>query len=169
MSDPQQPQVPPYASGAGQPPQPGFPAQPAPQPYYQGQAPQAPQGYAQPGQHYAQPSYPTRTPTPTDSNTPGKIGFILGLVGLGIGLLLSVIIQIMIRSDGYEMISVVSGVLSVLIFLADAAALAFGIIGLKRVGAPHALAGIATGLGIAGIVTAGFSFILTALSSLLYF
>lgn len=153
MSDPQQPQVPPYASNAGQPPQSSYP----------------PQGYAQPQPPYAQPAYATPASTPTDSNAPGKIGFILGLVGLGLGLLLNVIIQIMIRTQGYDLINVVSGVMSVIIFLASAAALVFGIIGLKRVGAPHALAGIATGLGGAGVVGTGFNFILNAISSVLYY
>ncbi|WP_426187346.1 hypothetical protein [Microbacterium sp. TWP3-1-2b2] len=169
MSDPQQPQVPPYASNAPQPPQAGYPTQqtpsPAPAPtaqhHYQGGAPQ-PQ-YAQP--QYAQPAYASTAARPTDSNTPGKIGFIIGLVGLGLGLLQNVIVQIMIRSQAYDLINLISGVLSVIVFLAAAAALAFGIIGLKRVGAPHALAGIATGLGGAGVIGTGFSFIIFSVSS----
>lgn len=177
MSDPQQqPPVPPYASNAGQPPQPSHPPQttPAPQQYYQGQAPQqgnlpSAQGYAQPQQGYTQPGYPTSTPasTQTDSNAPGKIGFIIGLVGIGLSLLLNVTIQILIHSQmqSYELINLVSGVFSVLVFLAGVGALVFGIIGLKRAGAPHGLAGIATGLGFASVLGTGFNFILNAVSS----
>lgn len=174
MSDPQQPPVPPYASNAGQPPQPVHPVQPAPaaQPHYQGHAPQAPQqSYTQP-QPYGQPVYPAPTTgasSPSDSNAPGKVGFILGLVGVAIQVLLNVVIQIMIRSEGYQAISIASGVFSVLIFLAGVGALVFGLIGLKRTGAPKAFAGIATGLGIAITVTVGFSFILDAINSVLYF
>lgn len=174
MSDPQQSPVPPYAQSAGQPPQPAYPPQPttgrAPAPsaqhYYRGGTPQQPQ-YAQPP--YGQPAYSPAASGPTASNTPGRIGFIVGLVGLGISLLTNVIIQIMIRSADYQLIGLVSGALSVITFLAALAALIFGIIGLRRAGEPHGLAGIATGLGGAGVVGAGFSFILNAISSFLYF
>jgi hypothetical protein len=163
MSEPQQPPVPPYASNAPQPPQPGYPVDQAPnhQQYYQGQAPQ---GYAQPGY----PANQTGANSPSDSNAPGKVGFILGLVAVGLQVLLSVIIQIMIRSQGYDLISLVSGVVAVIIFLAGVGALVFGLIGLKRAGS-KTFAGIATGLGIAVVVSAGFNFILNAISSLLYF
>lgn len=173
MSDPQQSQVPPYAPNAAQPPQPSYPPQPptssAPsaQHYYQGGAQQPQPQYAQP--QYVQPAYESAASGRTGSNTPGRIGFIIGLVGLGFNLLTNVIIQIMIRSADYQLIGLVSGALSVITFLAALAALIFGIIGLRRVGAPHGLAGIATGLGGAGVVGAGFSFILNAISSLLYF
>lgn len=161
MSDPQQPQTPPHASQPTPPPQ----AHQPPQAYAQPQP-----VYAQPAQRgYAQPVYSPPAVGPTDSNAPGKIGFIIGLVGLSLSLLLNVIIQIMIRSQGYELINLISGVMSVIIFLAAAAALVFGIIGLRRVGAPHALAGIATGLGGAGVVGTGFNFILNAFSAAFYF
>lgn len=186
MSDPQQPPVPPYASNAPQPPQPGHPAQPgyagqpapnaAPAPtanhYYQGGAPQAqhPQTqHPQTQQPYGQPAYPSAARGPSGANTPGRIGFVIGLVGLFLGLLSSVIIQIMIRTSDYQLISLISGAFAVITFLAALAALIFGIVGLRRPGAPHGLAGIATGLGGAGVVGAGFSFILTAFSAVLYF
>ncbi|WP_307359465.1 hypothetical protein [Microbacterium murale] len=177
MSDPQQPQIPPYASNPGQPPQPGYPAPGTPAPtahhYYQGGAPQAPPAqpqYTQPQQaQYGQPVYSPAASGPADSNTPGRIGFIIGLIGLAVSLLTNVIIQIMIRSADYQLIGLVSGALSVLTFLASLAALIFGLIGLRRVGAPHGLAGIATGLGGAGVVGAGFTFILNAVSSVFYF
>jgi hypothetical protein len=175
MSDPQQSPVPPYASNAPQPPQAqppaGYPPQPTAQHYYQGGAPQ--QQYAQPQPQlqpqYAQPAYSPAAAGTAGSNTPGRIGFIIGLVGLGFSLLTNVIIQVMIRSAGYQLIGLVSGALSVITFLAALTALIFGIVGLRRVGAPHGLAGIATGLGGAGVVGAGFSFILNTISSFLYF
>ncbi|GGD64883.1 hypothetical protein [Microbacterium murale] len=178
MSDPQQSPVPPYAQSAGQPPQPAYPPQPttsgAPAPsaqhYYQGgaQPPQYSQPqYAQP--QYGQPAYASAASGRADTNTPGRIGFIVGLVGLAFSLLTNVIIQIMIRSAGYQLIGLVSGALSVITFLAALTALILGIIGLRRAGEPHGLAGIATGLGGAGVVGAGFSFILNAVSSFLYF
>lgn len=175
MSDPQQSPVPPYAQSAGQPPQPAYPPQPttsgAPAPsaqhYYQGGAQPPQPHYAQP--QYGQPAYASATSGPTASNTPGRIGFIVGLVGLALSLLTNIIIQIMIRSAGYQLIGLVSGALSVITFLAALTALVLGIIGLRRAGEPHGLAGIATGLGGAGVVGAGFSFILNAVSSFLYF
>ncbi|WP_460781238.1 hypothetical protein [Microbacterium shaanxiense] len=182
MSDPQQSPVPPYASNAGQPPQPtyppqpGQPAQPAPtaHQYYQGGG--APQQQAQP--QYTQPQYAQAqyaqpghagASSPSSSNAPGRIGFIIGLIGLAVGLLSNVIVQIMIRSADYALIGLVSGGFSVVAFLASLAALIFGIVGLRRVGAPHGLAGIATGLGGAGVIGAGFAFILNAVSSIFYF
>ena len=192
MSDPQQSPVPPYASNAGLPPQPehppqtGYPAQtaptapptPTPAPtanhYYQGGAPQQPQApqYGQ-QQHsqapYAQPAYVSAASSATDSNPPGRIGLIIGLAGLVISLLSNVVVQIMIRTSDYALIGLVSGALAVVAFLASLAALIFGIVGLRRAGAPHGLAGIATGLGIAGVVGAGFAFIINAVSSLFYF
>jgi len=175
MSDPQQSPVPPYASNAPQPPQQSQPAPsaaPAPsaQHYYQGGAPQAQYSQAQYSQpQYGQPQYSPAASGPSDSNTPGRIGFIVGLIGLAVGLLSSVIIQIMIRSADYQLIGLVSGALAVITFFASLAALIFGIIGLRRPGAPHGLAGIATGLGGAGVVGAGFTFILNAISSVFYF
>lgn len=189
MSDPQQSPVPPYASNAGQPPQPTYPPQPAqPAPtahqYYQGGG--APQQQAQPHQaqpQYTQPQYAQAqygqtqyaqpghagASSPASSNAPGRIGFIIGLIGLAVGLLSNVIVQIMIRSADYALIGLVSGGFSVVAFLASLAALIFGIVGLRRVGAPHGLAGIATGLGGAGVIGAGFAFILNAVSSIFYF
>lgn len=179
MSDPQQSPVPPYASNAPQPPQPGHQTAPPPsaaptaQHYYQGGAAQAPRApyaqspYAAPA--YAQPAYASTASGPTLSNAPGRIGFIIGLVGLGIGVLMNIAIRIMIRSDGYQLISLVNGALSVIVFLAAVAALVFGVIGLRRAGAPHGLAGIATGLGIVGVVNGGINFILYMLDAILYF
>lgn len=160
MSDPQQPPLPPYGSNEPQPAQPaGYPTQPA-------AASQQP--HAQPV--YAQPAYSPSAPTsPTDSNPMGRIGLIFGIVSVGLQVLLNVMIQIMIRSNGYQIISVISGVFSVIIFLAGVGALVFGILGIKRVGAPHAVAGIATGLGIAIVVGAGMNFVFNAISMMMAF
>jgi len=98
-------------------------------------------------------------------NVPGRIGFILGLVGLGLGLMTNVLMQSMIRSGDYQIVSVISGPVSIFVFIAAVLALVFGLIGLNRPNAPHAQAGIATGLGIAGVTSGLFSF----LSSFLYY
>jgi len=154
MTDPQQPHLPPYASNAPQPS--GYPAQAAPaaqqQPYYAPAAPIA----------------------ASATNAAGRIGFILGLVGLGVGLLTSAIVQIVLRSPisavgfDYAMITLINGAGSLLAFIAAVAALVFGLIGIRKVGAPHAQAGIATGLGLAGVVGGMFTFLLTAASPLFY-
>lgn len=163
MSDPQQPPVPPYASNTGQPSYPPQASPPAQQ-HYQGQNPQPP---LNPAQAYPGPAYsPPAATTSTDANLPGKIGFIIGLISLGLSILSNVIFQIMIRADGYALLNLVSSIFSVIIFLASAAALVFGIIGLRRVGAPHGLAGIATGLGGSVVVGLGFNFILNAVSGI---
>ncbi|KDA06921.1 hypothetical protein DC31_07435 [Microbacterium sp. CH12i] len=150
MSDPQQPHLPPFVSHPGQQP---------PQPNYQAPAqPQAPQGYYSP---------PAQT-GPGNTNTPGKIGLIIGLVSLGLGLLMNVIVQMLVRSVGYSMVSVVGGVGTFLVFAASAAALILGIIGLRKAGVPQAQAGIATGLGFAGVVGAIFNVLFSLTASLYY-
>lgn len=211
MSDPQQPQVPPYASNAGQPPTPppGYPAQPTQpaqptypaqqaypaqptypaqqtypgqqqygaQPTYSGQPSAGQPSAGQPVQpttgytlngHSPQPGYPSGGAS-TNANPPGRLGFIIGLVGLGVGLLFTVIFQVIVRSGGWEVASVVSGLGSVLAIVAAILALIFGINGLRREGAPHGQAGIAVGLGIAGITSGVFAFLINAVSSLFYY
>ncbi|HCS60832.1 MAG TPA: hypothetical protein DIW46_05440 [Microbacterium sp.] len=155
MSDPQQPPLPPYASNVPQPAQHGggYPAQPA--------------------QHPQQAPYASASPSPAGgTNTAGRIGFFIGLGGLVVGLLTSTIVQVLIRSFSsgfdYSMVSVVSGFGSFLAFIASVCALVFGLIGIRKVGAPHAQAGIATGLGIAGVVSGIFSFLLTVTAGFFY-
>lgn len=169
MSDPQQPQVPPYASGAQWSTPPGYPttgqpAQSAPPPGYPAaaQAPQAVPGYT--GAYSAAPVAPSGS---TDAL--GRVGFIIGLAGLAISMLFSLITQIMYSVGGYPdftVIGAISSISQVLVFLCAAAALVLGILGLRR-GGSKTLAGIATGLGIAGVATGLFSFMLGGISTLL--
>ena len=111
----------------------------------------------------------------TAVNTPGRLGFILGVVGLGVGLLTTAIVQVIIRSPGslgmdfgYAIIGVVNGAGAFIALAASLAALILGIIGLRKAGAPHAQAGIATGLGISGVVGGIFTFLLTVAAPLFY-
>lgn len=107
-------------------------------------------------------------PPYASTNAVGRAGLILGVAALGASLITSVAVQFMVRSNGYAMISVVSGIGSFLALIAAAAALVLGIIGLRKVGFPHGEAGIATGLGIAGVVGGVFSFLLNFMASLSY-
>ncbi|WP_300266627.1 hypothetical protein [Microbacterium sp.] len=158
MSDPQQPQNPPYASQPAQQQPPQYAPQQQAQPAYAHPAQPTPGGYGQP-------SYtPAPTPSQTGANPMGKIGFILGLVSIGVQVLLNLIIQIMIRSDGYQLISLFSNIFSIVIFLTGVGGLVFGLIGIKRPGAPHALSGIAAGIGITIVIGAGMNFIFAAIN-----
>lgn len=165
MSDPQLPPIPPYASGAGRSAQPGQSQQTPP--HYRGQHP-APQGYVLNGQSSSagQPPY-AQTGTAT-GNPAGRIGLIVGLIGLGVGILMNVLVQVTIRGGDYASISLISSASVLITFIAAVVALILGSIGLKRVGAPHAQAGIAVGLGIAGVVSGVYAFLLTASSWLFY-
>ncbi|WP_460782954.1 hypothetical protein [Microbacterium tumbae] len=210
MSDPQQPHVPPYATGA-QPPapqtypgQPGYgapqaqPAYPTQQPAYQAPAQPAYPAATQPAYPTAasQPAYPTAASQPAYSaaqpaasaapgygapqgypaaaapagpgNPPGRIGFIIGLAGLVVGLLFSIVSQVTLYSGAYESVGIISGIGGILTLLTAIAALVLGIIGLRRRGAPLAQAGIATGLGIAGVASGVFSFLISSMSAIFY-
>lgn len=189
MSDPQQPAVPPYASNPGRNPPPpyqgapqsappAYPGQPAaaPQPQYAPQAPAAPQ-YAQQAPQtqafaaYGQPQgYAAAAPAAGGTNTPGRVGFFLGIGGLALGIILNFIATLILRSStgtsfgAYSAITSIGGILTLLLAIA---ALVFGIIGLKRP-APHGQAGIATGLGIAGVASGLYTFMFTILGGLFY-
>lgn len=117
------------------------------------------------------PQQPAYAPTPNAhapgaTNPAGKIGFIIGLVSLVVSLLTSVIVQVMIRTNSYMVISTVSAIGSLIAFAASLAALILGIVGLRKPGLPHGLAGIATGLGIAGVVSGVFTFLLNTVHTL---
>jgi len=172
MSEPQQPQ----GGHPGQ-PQGGHPGQPT----HLGQpAPGAPAQPAQPGQQNApyagqqpyggQPYYsPSTAPSGSGSgNTAGKIGFIVGLVSLGLSLLITLIMQFLYRSDGWQAAQILNGANLFISLIGSAAALVLGIIGLRRRGAPHGMAGIAVGLGIAGVAGALVSMLIGAFSWVLY-
>ena len=151
MSDPQQPQVPPYA----QPQQPTsgpFAAQPvygAPAGHHA-----QPQGY-QLNTNSAQPGYPSPTGT-GNANPPGRLGFIFGLIAVGLGLISTLANTVLIYSydysSGYAMIEVANWFGSFIVLAVAGLALGFGIAGLRRSAAPHGQAGIAVGIGIAVIV-----------------
>jgi len=160
MSDPQQParnphQVPPYAAQS-QPGYPGAPQQPAPQ--------QAHQGFQLNGQ-----TLPASQQNTQPGNPPGKVGLIIGLVGLVLGVVINLVVQIMLRNDGYMVGSFIAGIGSLFSFVIAVAALIFGLIGLRRPNAPHAAAGIATGIGLAGAVSIIFNFIINAIGTALYY
>lgn len=170
MSDPQQPQVPPYAPQMppqGFPDQPHRPAHPAQSPSAQHAAPRQPaQGYVLNGQSIQS------APSGSNANPAGRTGLILGFVALAISLVTSILVQVTIRAADYSMFgaySVVNGIGSLLALGAAVAALILGLIGIRRVGAPHAAAGVAVGIGIAQIISILFGWLSTVVGSFLYF
>lgn len=120
-------------------------------------------------QHQVPPYISQSSPAPTNTNPAGRAGLIIGLVGLAIGVLVNVFVQVLIRTGGFTVASIFSTLGSLLAFAAALTALILGLVGLKRIGAPHGAAGIAAGLGIAGVVTILFSLIISAMDWLLYF
>lgn len=164
MSDPQQHpgnphQIPPYVSQ----PQSGQP-QPPHSSYQQYAQQHATQGYILNGQS----AQITQT-AGTATNTAGRAGVIVGLVGLAIGIFSNLVVQVLIRTSGYGALSMFSGVGSLLAFAAALAALILGLIGLRNPTAPHGAAGIATGLGIAGVVNILLGFIVSTAGAFFYF
>lgn len=120
-----------------------------------------------PGQYtYVAPQQPPGT---TAANPAGRASLILGLVSIGLGILIDILIQVMIRTDGYMVVSVVSGVGSLLAFLTALAALIIGLIGIRRPGVPHVAAGIGAGIGIAGVLGIASSYLIGTVGSLLFF
>lgn len=172
MSDPQQPahnpnQVPPYAQQQPQQQRPpaAYPGQH--QPGYQQQTPHqnAAQGYVLNGQ-------PPQATQPTSNINPvGRAGLILGLIAIAIAVVNNIVLQVLIASSAYSgySFSLVSGVGTFLTFAAALTALILGLIGIRRVGAPHAAAGIAAGIGIAQVVGIAFSTFIGFFGSFLTF
>ncbi|WP_243229251.1 hypothetical protein [Microbacterium sp. CIAB417] len=175
MSDPQQPQVPPYASSPQ--PYPSQPVPPAGQPGY-GTQPAQPQGYVlnghtpqagHPAPDYSAPGAPGYpAPRPSAGNAPARIGLIMGLIAVGGELLFNVISRILLFSSDYRIVDMLYMVGTPLALIAAVLALTFGIVGLRRPGAPHGMAGIATGIGLA--VTCGIvvNFFINVLTPLVY-
>lgn len=169
MSDPQQPahnphQVPPYVS---QPQTTGYPGQFPQQQQTHAVPQQTTEGYVLNGQ----PSHPGG-PSARSGNPAGRAGLILGIIAIAITIVNNIVLQVLIRTSEYSAYSVyglVSGVGALLAFAAALAALTLGIVGVRRIGAPHAVAGIAIGIGIAEIVGIGFSFLVNTIGSFLYF
>lgn len=142
MSSPQQP-IPPHGTHSfpGQPNQPGPPAQ---------------SGYAAPGA-------PGARTSPTGTNPLGKVALIIALVTLGLNIVLALATQLLIRTAGVAVFQIVNVGGTVLMLIGSIAALALGVIALRRP-APHAIAGIAVGIAIAGIATTLLT-VLTLLST----
>lgn len=93
---------------------------------------------------------------------------IIGIVGLVVNVLTTVFIQMAVRSLGYQIVTITAGVVGLLGFFAALAALILGLVGLKRIGAPHGQAGIAVGLGIAGVTGGVVSFLISILAPAFY-
>lgn len=154
MSDPQHPQVPPYAQP--QPPASGR---------YPGQPTQHPQGYVLNG-NSAQPGYPAQAAG--NPNPPGRIGFIFGLIAVAVGLVSNLATSVLVYSGGYGAYEVAT-LLGTLVILAVAGlALGFGIAGLRRPNAPHGQAGIAVGIGLAVLVGTLGSLLINGIGAALY-
>lgn len=145
MSSPQQP-VPPHGTHSF----PGQPAQP-PQPNRPGQPNQP--AYAAPGAPAA----------PAGTNPLGKVALIIALVTLGLHIVLALATQLLIRTAGVAVFQIVNVGGTVLMLVGSIAALTLGVMALRRP-APHAIAGIAVGIAIAGIATTLLT-VLTILSS----
>ncbi|MFB7249708.1 hypothetical protein [Microbacterium sp. NPDC056234] len=157
MSDPQQPQVPPYAQP--QPPASGrYPGQPAH--YAQSQ------GYVLNG-NSAQPGYPSPTPA-AHANPPGRIGFIFGLIGIAVGLISSLATNVLVYSGGYDTYEVSTLLGTLVILVVAGLALGFGVAGLRRPNAPHGQAGIAVGIGLALLVGTLGSLVINAVGAALF-
>lgn len=152
MSEPQQPSVPPYAQ---------------PNHTYPAAAPAQPQAY--PAAAGATP-YPAQAPyaRPEDSteNATARAAFIVALITLGIGLLTTLMLPLIHLSSGFDslttqLLSLASGVVAL---IGGAAALILGIVAARRPGAP-VKAGIAIGIGAAGLLGLVFSWLSTLLYS----
>lgn len=156
MSDPQHHSVPPYISSTGQPGQP---------PYATGVPAIPPAGYPL-GTHPAQPTYAASTAAPA-TNGPGRIGFVIGLISLAVGLFSSVIVQSMYLMGAWDTAPIINGLSLFLTFAGSVLALVFGLIALRRQGVAHGQAGIAVGLGIAGVAAALMSVLYSAFGWLL--
>lgn len=145
MSSPQQP-IPPHGTHSfpGPPAQPGQPNQPN-----------------QPGQPaYAAPGAPA---SPAGTNPLGKVALIIALVTLGLNIVLALATQLLIRTAGVAVFQIVNVGGTVLMLIGSIAALVLGVMALRRP-APHAIAGIAVGIAIAGIATTLLT-VLTVLSN----
>lgn len=160
MSDPQQ--VPPYAPpNLATPPPAAYPGAQQPS----GQQPNPTSAASQyPGPGYVLNGQPTTTP-PT-GNAAGRIGLILGIVALAIGVVMRVVFQVMVRTEMLSTIGIASGIGTVITFLIGIAALICGLVGLSRRDAPHGTAGIATGIGLAVVVIGISNFLIMSLGNL---
>lgn len=168
------PPAPPQHPGLGyQAPQPQpYPQQPQPYPQQGQPYPQQGQPYPQQGQPYPQaqpyaqnPSYPGAAPSAgTQGNGLGRTAFVIALVTLGIGLIVTFFTPLLYSSGGYAVADGLSTVIGVFVLLGNAAALVLGLIALRRP-APQVLAAIAIGIAGASITIRLFGWA----STLLYY
>ncbi|WP_153302261.1 MULTISPECIES: hypothetical protein [Microbacterium] len=171
MSEPQQPPAqphgtPPQFAGSHYPPQPAQPSQP-PQP----SQPDAGQPYG--GQAYAGHPYPAQPyPEPqraasSGSSGLGRLAFLLAVISLGIGLLVTLSFPLMYRMMGDpSAIGAFGAVGNGLVLIIAVVGLILGLMSVRRPG-PQILAGIAIGVTasqLAGIVISWVSNLFYAFS-----
>lgn len=164
MSEPQQPPAQPYGTPpnyAGshhpaQPPQPPQPSQP-----YTGE----PYGQAYAAQPYPAQPYPERQrPTPSGSPGLGRIAFVLAVISLGIGLLITLSYPLMYRMMGDpSAVGAFGAVGNGLVLVIAVAGLVLGLMSVRRPGS-QILAGIAIGVTASQLV----AIVISWLSNLFY-
>lgn len=171
MSEPQQPPAqpsgtPPHYAGSHYPSQPAQPSQPSqPSQPYTGQ-PYGEQAYA--GQPYPAQPYPEQQrPASSGSSGLGRIAFLLAVISLGLGLLVTLSYPLMYRMMGDpSAIGVLGAVGNGLVLIIAVAGLVLGLMSVRRPG-PQVLAGIAIGVTasqLVGIVVSWASNLFYALS-----
>ncbi len=180
MSEPQQPSAqphgtPPDYAGSHYPAQPGSPQQPQAQPGSP-QQPQAQPGSPYPGQPYPGQPYPGQAypgqPYPGEAHPAqpgaglGRIAFLLAVVSLAIGLVVTLSYPLMFRMTGDpSTIGAFSAIGNGLVLVVAVAGLILGLISVRRQGS-KILAGIAIGIAasqLAGIVISWVSNLFYAL------
>lgn len=167
MSEPQQPPAQPYGTPPHSAPQqyPAPPQYPAPQQY-----PAPPQFAGQPygSQHPPASAHPGSTTTsPSSGGSLGRLAFIISLVALGTGLLVTLSFPLVVRSF-YDAsgIGAFSAIGNGLVLVVSVVALILGLMSMRRPG-QQILAGIAIGISasaIAGIVMSWLSNLAFALA-----
>nr|WP_314844447.1 hypothetical protein [uncultured Microbacterium sp.] len=153
--------------------EPQQPANPQQQPYPPQQHPTQPgQPYGAPGQPYGADAPPyarsaagaaPASGAAATGNSLGTVALLVSAVAVGIGLVFRVLSQFLYASVGFDVVEILSNVLSFVVFLGSAAGLVLGLMALRRP-APHLLAAIA--VGVAGSAVA--STLAGALSGVFY-
>ena len=152
MSEPQQP-APPYSGQQ-------HPAQPYPGQQYPAQP--------HPGQQYPAQPYPTSQPGAgagaSSGASLGRLAFIIALVSLGIGLVVTLTYPAIIRmSYDSTLIGAFGTIGNGLVFIVAVVALILGLMAVRRPGSP-VLGGIAIGISASAVVSIAVSWV----SNLLY-
>jgi len=105
-------------------------------------------------------------PASSNVNAAGRVALILGIIALGINIIMSILFQVLVRTDGYQLYGIVDGVGSLLSFAAALAAIIVGFSALRRRGASQVSAGIAIGIGLTIAVSRVFGFVTSTIASL---